>query len=856
MSSPEFKRCKFLRSKFHDIFCLLALLASFLIGIANLADAQSITPVSLNSFIAGDTNGSTKNIYSSFTKIDIIEPPIGSGGQVIHSLEIPDSEFKTSLQISTCVGTEFDTYLVLLSGNPLTTSPTVVAESGNDITCVADERRAYLSVQLSSGTYFILVTGNGSEEGKYNLTVTGVQSTPTPIPWGLDRIDQRSLPLNAQYTISDSGETVHVYVVDSGIRLSHDEFEGRAVQGFDFINGRAEAVQDCTGHGTHVAGIIAGKNFGVAKKANLISVRVFGCNNEAKLSQIVDAIGWVLLDARINSRQNVIVTLMFSSASGESTILQSTIRGLVRSGFLVIVPAGNNAGNSCDFYPGSLDEFLTIGATDITDERSPFSNFGNCTNIYAPGGSVTSSWHTSDSSWKTVSGTAQAAAHMAGVATNFLALNGPLEADVANSIIRSISTTNIVTNVPRNVSTRFGFVRTVPGFSGAPPPSQKVFLFFILQFSSGISSCVGSSEIDSVQTFFADLLSKKKSLVTVSCDDISESSLAKNIQVRIEEDERKAAASFSILETAVTKDKTNTEDSIKLEFSVVELPWAVDSKQIIFWGAPTFSEAESSSLSGGAIAGIVIGLLCILVVIAAIAWISYRKVTKLDEVKSMEGSADFDTAPVHFNDYENNDGGANVKRSFRNVFRALSFSRTGSMRSSSSMHMGGGGYNMRRTSSQASHMESQMDGPENMRMTSFGGEAFAGLDIGSRTNSMASSAADDIPSFGSHRLQSFSLSQSSNLSTDFSAFSSRTAPNEPDINHEAFQMQSFGGEAFAAMRMDSVATDGVETNMSITNTELPEVSHDSEIEKSEPFDGEALASMRLSQTETSFFAGK
>lgn len=826
-----------------------------LILLASSGVGETLQQISLNSATIGSTSGAERDIFDKFSKKDFTEPTIGTGGQRIMELQVLPEQGTTALEISSCTGSDFDTYLALLDNNPVNSSQvSVLSESGSDIACLTGQRRAFISTRVKPGVYYLLVTGNGANEGAYNITVRGSVATPAPLPWGLDRIDQRKLPLDNQYSVRDSGENVWIYVVDSGIRASHEEFEGRAQEGYDFVNNERDSSMDCTGHGTHVAGIIAGKRFGVARKARIIAIKVFGCDNKAKSSRLIDAIGWILVDSKIKSRENVVVTLMFSTSDHESTILETTIKGLVRSGIPVIVPAGNHAANSCAFYPASVEEFLTVGATDILDDLSSFSNLGNCTNFFAPGSSIMSSWHTSDTSWRNLSGSAQAAAHMVGIVANLMALNSNMKATSVKTILESISTKGIVGKVPANESTRFGFVRSVPKFTGSPPPTSNVFLYTILGIP--LSGCDENDErMVAMHQTMTKILSVKGSRLRVSCrslqtkladDDISE------IELRVEIPERMAAVTFAMLEQALVSEKEETEKTVGYSFAVIELPWAVDSTPVVFWGAPSFAETESHSLSAGAIAGIVVGTFCLVAILSALFWVMYRKMTRVDEVESMEGSADMEKAPVHFDDFGNNNDVEAFPRSFRNVLKAM----RGKSVNNSFYGQSATGLNK---------MGSFVGGPHSaapkdlVRLSSFGGEAFAGLEDFSRHGSFQDALESDGRS-------------SKNLALSFRGLNNlvlnrnrhaKGKQGEPDsdasMTYDSLRMDSLGGEAFARIGRDSSFNSGTETSTPrsegdtcILENQQPRIGPGMRIDS---IGTEALVSSSHVQRGSSFFGG-
>ncbi|EIF00295.1 S8 family peptidase [Saccharomonospora glauca] len=236
-----------------------------------------------------------------------------------------------------------------------------------------------------------------------------------PPSWGLDRIDQRSLPLDDTYSYSTTASNVDVYVIDTGIRISHEDFEGRARHGYDFVDNDGNA-DDCNGHGTHVAGTIGGRSYGVAKGVELIGVRVLNCSGSGSYDGVIAGIDWVTENASGPSVANM------SLGGGVSTAVDDAVRRSIAAGVTYAVAAGNDYGaNACNTSPARTEEAITVGSTTSTDARSSFSNVGSCLDIFAPGSNITSAWIGSDSDYNTISGTSMATPHVAGAAALYLA---------------------------------------------------------------------------------------------------------------------------------------------------------------------------------------------------------------------------------------------------------------------------------------------------------------------------------------------------------------------------------------------------------------------------------------------------
>ena len=239
-----------------------------------------------------------------------------------------------------------------------------------------------------------------------------VVDTQTNATWGLDRIDQRDLPLDGSYTYNFSGAGVDAYIIDTGIRTTHSEFSGRmGSTGFTSIND-GNGYEDCNGHGTHVAGTVGGTTYGVAKDVTLYAVRVLSCSGSGSNSGVIAGVDWVTQNAASTGRPSV---ANMSLGGVISTALDNAVANSVASGVSYAVAAGNDNGNACNASPARVDSALTVGSTTSSDSRSSFSNFGTCVDVFAPGSAITSAWHTGDNVTNTISGTSMASPHVAGV---------------------------------------------------------------------------------------------------------------------------------------------------------------------------------------------------------------------------------------------------------------------------------------------------------------------------------------------------------------------------------------------------------------------------------------------------------
>jgi subtilisin family serine protease len=262
---------------------------------------------------------------------------------------------------------------------------------------------------------------------------------PNPPSWGLDRVDQRKLPLKATYKYVDSaGSGVHVYIIDTGIRFTHVDFDGRATSGVDEVDGGT--ADDCNGHGTHVSGTAGGGTYGVAKLVSLVAVRVLDCGGSGTWDGVIAGVDWVTANHSGPSVANM------SIQGGKMQSVNDAITNSINSGVVYAVAAANFSDDACNYSPASTPLAITVGATEINDARASYSNYGTCLDLFAPGTSITSDWDTSDTATNTISGTSMATPHVAGVAALYLGLHPSATPQQVRDAIVNNATNNKVTN--------------------------------------------------------------------------------------------------------------------------------------------------------------------------------------------------------------------------------------------------------------------------------------------------------------------------------------------------------------------------------------------------------------------------
>lgn len=319
------------------------------------------------------------------------------------------------------------------------------------------------------------------------MSVNAVQS---PVTWGLDRIDQRNMPLSNSYTYNFDGSGVNAYIIDTGVRFTHGEFTGRTGQSFDAI-GDGQNGNDCNGHGTHVAATTGGSTYGVAKGVTIHRVRVLNCSGSGTNSGVIAGVDWVTANHVKPAVANM------SLGGGASSALDTAVNNSINSGVTYALAAGNSNANACNSSPARVAAAITVGSTTNTDARSSFSNYGTCLDIFAPGSSITSAWHTSDTATNTISGTSMASPHTAGVVALYLDQNGHQSPATVRDALVNNATTGLVTSVGTGSPNRllysiFGGPQPTPTPTPSPTPTPGIELLVNGGFEGSSSPWVSS----------------------------------------------------------------------------------------------------------------------------------------------------------------------------------------------------------------------------------------------------------------------------------------------------------------------------------------------------------------------------
>ena len=337
-------------------------------------------------------------------------------------------------------------YIVVLKdsvANPAAVAQEHAARFGGSVTHVYSHALKGYSLTLPSAAAARIAADPRVTSVEPDGVMTG-DTTQTGATWGIDRIDQRSLPLSGTYTYTATGSGVTAYIIDTGIRFTHTQFGGRAVKGVDEVTPGGSA-SDCNGHGTHVSGTVGGSTYGVAKAVRLVAVRVLNCSGSGSTSGVIAGIDWVT--GNHLAGQSAVANM--SLGGGASSSLDTAVNNSINDGVSYAIAAGNgdvfgNAQNACNFSPARVAAAMTISATDRTDTKASWANYGSCVDWFAPGVSITSAWYSSDTATNTISGTSMATPHTTGVAALYLQGHPGASPSTVRTALYNLTTKSIV----------------------------------------------------------------------------------------------------------------------------------------------------------------------------------------------------------------------------------------------------------------------------------------------------------------------------------------------------------------------------------------------------------------------------
>ncbi len=292
-----------------------------------------------------------------------------------------------------------------------------------------------------AGTAFIeAMKKNPKVVSVENDTIMKIDATTQSNPdWGLDRIDQKNLPLDSAYSYLQTGSGTTAYIVDTGILSTHQQFSGRVLSGYTAISD-GNGTSDCHGHGTHVAGTVGGSTYGVAKNVSLVPIRILGCDGSGASSNVIAGLDWILK----NGKKPAVVNMSLGGEANAS--LDSAVENLFNNGYVMVVAAGNSNTDACSSSPARVSKAITVAATDSTDTRASYSNYGSCVDIFAPGSQINSSWIGSNTATKVLNGTSMATPHVVGVVAEMLQSTPTATPQTISNNLLNQASNNVVKN--------------------------------------------------------------------------------------------------------------------------------------------------------------------------------------------------------------------------------------------------------------------------------------------------------------------------------------------------------------------------------------------------------------------------
>jgi len=395
---------------------------------------------------------------------------------------------------------ERETYIVVFKAGAVPNIPAAAQEMASEhsgaLVFVYQHALEGFAVEVPAGRANALANDPRVDYVERDQVVQAV-ATQSPATWGLDRIDQRNLPLNNTYIYNQTGSGVHAYIIDTGVRGTHQEFTGRMGNGYTAISD-GNGTNDCNGHGTHVAGTTGGTTYGVAKQVTIHPVRVLSCSGSGSNAGVIAGVDWVT-----SNRIEPAVANM-SLGGGASSALDTAVNNSINAGADYAIAAGNSNANACNYSPARVANANTVGATTSSDARSSFSNYGSCLDIFAPGSSITSAWYTSNTATNTISGTSMASPHVAGAIALYLQTNPGASPATVRTAVANAATTGVVTNPgsgsPNRLLYTLGFGGgggdTTPPTTSITSPANGATVSGTITVSANASDNVGVSRVE------------------------------------------------------------------------------------------------------------------------------------------------------------------------------------------------------------------------------------------------------------------------------------------------------------------------------------------------------------------------
>eukprot|EP00189_Rhodosorus_marinus_P010455 CAMPEP_0184743038 /NCGR_PEP_ID=MMETSP0315-20130426/5926_1 /TAXON_ID=101924 /ORGANISM="Rhodosorus marinus, Strain UTEX LB 2760" /LENGTH=826 /DNA_ID=CAMNT_0027214125 /DNA_START=169 /DNA_END=2649 /DNA_ORIENTATION=- len=558
-------------------------------------------------------------------------------GQECFQLKL-NASIVADVVVSTCTRSTFNTTLIMLNESPTENQEQFAGDTlvnRFDPTCGGWDSTMrstveYRTVEQEEFLYLV-VTGWDGARGNATVVFTVKHAEPLQISWGLDRIDQRNLPRDNLSSLSRGGDGVFVYVVDSGVNPTHSEFlatdsttgGSRASLGKSFV---AESdLPDCTGHGTHVSALIAGRTLGVAQSASIIAVKVLRCDNRGEKTALLAAIDWILEDIK-EARKGAALVVMSVLSEFSEALNEKVYETLIQNDVPVVAAAGNviepdESSDSCSSSPAYLPEVITVSASTTLDRRAVFSKYGRCTDIYAPGARILSAFHTGAYATRVIDGTAQASSFVAGAVARLLSTNPRMNATNVPAAILSMSTKDVLDlNTGSADANRLLYVGNTPNFPVERPPEGWYNIYFRFQLGSSRNCSDGfNAELGSTLRRWlvnqdapfsrARLFSCAESFnPQAETSELLQDEFMLDVQFEVGVVDMLSSVTFETLDSGMKSEDLQERMFLERDIvvaAVTALPWVVDARLFQFWAAPLLP-GTTSTTSVGSIVGIVL----------------------------------------------------------------------------------------------------------------------------------------------------------------------------------------------------------------------------------------------------------